>query len=210
MALSLPTEILMEIFSNLPPRDLYSLSVTCKQYRTLLWSVTSTTQCIWRTSRQSFFEDLTLPPPEGMSEQYYIWLMVLLDKCQFCNEGAKFKLTMYWEFRMYCCESCLKERTISQQVLVNESRIPEILIPCMPYVRRNSDPCEPQLFLKKDVVSTLAFYENLIPEEKENWIILQKEKISKLSMDNEGYNIQHDRTRYDINELIVRTLSRYL
>ncbi|CAG8443044.1 6105_t:CDS:2 [Diversispora eburnea] len=111
VAQTIPSEILIEICGYLHPQDLYSLASVCKRYRSLLWSKSSTTtQQIWRTSRLKYVVNLSLAPPTGMSEQQYIWLMVLLNKCMFCDERKKLKLTMYWEFRMYCCKKCLYER----------------------------------------------------------------------------------------------------
>lgn len=113
VAQTIPSEILIEICSYLHPQDLYSLASVCKRYRSLLWSKSSTTtQQIWRTSRLRFVANLSLIPPTGMSEQQYIWLMVLLKKCMFCGEKNKLELTMYWEFRMYCCNKCLYERVV--------------------------------------------------------------------------------------------------
>jgi hypothetical protein len=113
MATTLPNDILARICSHLHPSDLYNLSLVCKRFRNLLWNKTNeSTQLIWRTSRLNFVPHLTLPCPEGMSEQQYIWLMLLLDKCMYCDETDKWKLAMHWEFKMYCCNKCLAQRTV--------------------------------------------------------------------------------------------------
>ncbi len=120
MATKIPSEILIEICSHLTPSELYSFSSVCKKYRSLLWSISTTTQDIWRLSRLRFIPNLTLPPPllrttdkeppERMSEQQYIWLMILCKKCQFCDQKNKSELTMYWEGKIYCCRKCLNKR----------------------------------------------------------------------------------------------------
>lgn len=112
MASQLPSEVLIEICRYLPPHDLYSLSMVCKSYRELLWSNKPATQSIWRTARQKFVPHLTLSPPDSMSEQQYIYMMVLIQRCMFCGEEDRWKLAMYFEFRMYCCKRCLAERTV--------------------------------------------------------------------------------------------------
>ncbi|CAG8682366.1 5535_t:CDS:1, partial [Funneliformis mosseae] len=113
LATTLPNEILIEICSYLHPSDLYNLTLVCKRFRNLLWNKTNeSTQLIWRTSRLNFIPHLVLPCPDGMSEQKYVWLMLLLNKCMFCEERDKRKLSMYWEFKMYCCQRCLAQRTV--------------------------------------------------------------------------------------------------
>src|ERR1044072_129660 len=113
MASTLPFEILIEIFGYLRPRDLYSLSSVCKRYRTLLWSKESTTtQDIWRTSRRRYVLHRTFGPPEDMSEQQYNYLLAVVNSCQFCGECCRYKLTMHWEFRIYCCHDCLLQRCV--------------------------------------------------------------------------------------------------
>ncbi|CAJ0763278.1 15612_t:CDS:2, partial [Entrophospora sp. SA101] len=146
MATIIPSEIFIKICSYLSPSDLYSLTTVCKNYRSMLWSFTSTTtQSIWCNSREQFISHLTLPPPKDMSEQQYIWLMVLLNKCQFCKENDKKKLSMCWEFRMYCCQRCLAQRTVSRDTLLKEWELPDILITCFTSLPPSDQ--RPQLFL---------------------------------------------------------------
>ncbi|CAG8502951.1 17539_t:CDS:1 [Acaulospora colombiana] len=109
--LSLPDELLTEICERLSPEDLYSLSTVCKSLRSFLWSSSSmVTQQIWRNSRKAFYPQYKSPPLKDMSEQQYIFLVVLAKKCQFCEESDKKKLKKYWEFQVYSCEKCLERR----------------------------------------------------------------------------------------------------
>ncbi|CAG8593790.1 21955_t:CDS:2 [Gigaspora rosea] len=81
MASNLPSEIIIEICGYLHPKDLYSLASVSKNYRSLLWSETSnTTQEIWKTSRELYINHKTFPPPDGMCEQKYCWLLVIVDE----------------------------------------------------------------------------------------------------------------------------------
>ncbi|CAJ0832799.1 17921_t:CDS:2, partial [Entrophospora sp. SA101] len=175
---------------------LYSLTTVCKNYRSMLWSFTSTTtQSIWCNSREQFISHLTLPPPKDMSEQQYIWLMVLLNKCQFCKENDKKKLSMCWEFRMYCCQRCLAQRTVSRDTLLKEWELPDILITCFTSLPPNAQ--RPQLFLisEEDINNN----EKLLL-----WIKSNQEEIALLKSQNKRYIFQHDEGRYDHNEQLDR------
>src|SRR3954451_12776799 len=71
--LNLPQEVFIEICENLHPKDLYSLSLVCKQFRTMLWSNSSTTQQLWCKSRMKFVPQYSyLKPPGDLSEQKFI------------------------------------------------------------------------------------------------------------------------------------------
>ncbi|CAG8664781.1 939_t:CDS:2 [Acaulospora morrowiae] len=209
VAQTIPSEILIEICSYLHPQDLYSLASVCKRYRSLLWSRGSTTtQQIWRTSRMRYVTNLSLAPPLGMSEQQYIWLMVLLKKCMFCDEKDKFELTMHWEFKMYCCNKCLNEKTVSRKTLLNEWNVPEALLVCFPQLQRNKNIQDPPLYLKRNVLKTLNHYNKLKSSERVQWIKQQENKILKIQSENEKYNNIHDQTRYDHTERVERLLRK--
>ncbi|RIA89932.1 hypothetical protein C1645_169983 [Glomus cerebriforme] len=107
----IPNEIFVQICANLPPNDLFSLTLVCKKIKGLLCSPTSKdTQAIWRTSRIRFMRFLQSPPPCRMDEKSYIVLKQLEKGCQFCHEKGFVKV--YWEFRVRCCESCLDKYTM--------------------------------------------------------------------------------------------------
>ncbi|CAG8521740.1 15371_t:CDS:2, partial [Acaulospora morrowiae] len=131
--LSLPDEILTEICEKLPPEDLYALSTVCRSLRSFLWSSSSTvTQQIWRNSRKTFYPQYKSPPLKDMSEQQYIFLVVLAKKCQFCEEMDKKKLKKYWEFQVYSCEKCLDRRIASHKALLKNNMIHEdVLSTCL-------------------------------------------------------------------------------
>ncbi|CAB4413574.1 unnamed protein product [Rhizophagus irregularis] len=203
MATTLPNEILVEICSHLHPSDLYNLSLVCKRFRNLLWNKTNeSAQLIWRTSRLNFVPHLSLPCPEGMSEQRYIWLMLLLDKCMFCDEKDKWKLAMHWEFKMYCCNKCLAQRTVSRDTLIKEWEISEHILTCIVPLAPNAQ--RPQLFLMRQVKQTLKEYNKLSISKKENWIKRKQKEIDELKNANNEYRKQHDFGRYDYNERLER------
>ncbi|CAI2165875.1 4559_t:CDS:2 [Funneliformis geosporum] len=206
MATTLPNEILIEICRYLSPSDLYNLTLVCKRFRNLLWNKTNeSTQLIWRISRLNFIPHLKLPCPEGMSEQKYVWLMQLLDKCMFCEERNKWKLSMYWEFKMYCCQRCLAQRTVSRDTLIKEWEISEKLLTCIVPLPPNAQ--RPQLFLMKQVTQTIKEYKKLSITKKENWIKRKQKEINNLKDENKKYIKQHDYGRYDYNERLERLFS---
>src|ERR1043166_3536300 len=114
--LNLPQEVFMEVCENLPPKDLYSLSLVCKQFRTLLWSNSATTQQLWSKSRMKFVSQFNDYPklPGDLSEQKFIWLLSLGKTCQHCGknlqEGGNRRL--FWEFKVLICSKCAEEKTI--------------------------------------------------------------------------------------------------
>ncbi|CAG8740416.1 784_t:CDS:2, partial [Dentiscutata erythropus] len=106
---NIPSEIFIEICKNITPLDLAKLSLVCQSFWHCLSSRTSsTTQMIWRFSREQFLCHPKLPPPADMCEQDYISL-VLYNKCHFCKNGNSL---IAWVFRKRFCKLCLKERTI--------------------------------------------------------------------------------------------------
>ncbi|CAJ0625757.1 10450_t:CDS:2, partial [Entrophospora sp. SA101] len=127
-------EILYEICNYLTPLDLYSLSSVCKQYRKSLWSSAPKIQKIWERSRIVMLEYPNFPPPNGMSEQEYVWFTLIADKCSICS--VKLNPTFiyrYWQFKIHCC--CLLESTISNPEddkeedlnLYNNDNVPNII-----------------------------------------------------------------------------------
>ncbi|RHZ66635.1 hypothetical protein Glove_306g60 [Diversispora epigaea] len=129
----LPDELLTEICELLSPEDLYSLSSTCKIFRSFLWSSSSLiTQQIWRNSRRTYYPQYKALPLKDMSEQQYIFLTTLAKKCQFCEEMEKKKLKKYWEFQVYSCEKCIRKRIASHKTLLKNDMIHEdVLSTCL-------------------------------------------------------------------------------
>nr|CAG8459569.1 15919_t:CDS:2 [Entrophospora candida] len=135
---SLPIELLTEIFLYLPPETLYNLTLVCRKLRDILWSKTlDSTQYIWRTSRIINHPKI-LKTPKNMSEQQYIWLKIIVLKCQYCNHYMKNELMcgigIYWEFKLFSCDNCIKLNTISYEKLINEWKIPQKLLYCLPSI----------------------------------------------------------------------------
>ena len=82
----LPPETFIKICSFLPPSDLLSLSQVCCQFHGYLHAPdSSATQQVWKESRLQFMPNKDMPPPEGMSEEKYVELLLKENVCQFCN-----------------------------------------------------------------------------------------------------------------------------
>ncbi|CAG8499082.1 11253_t:CDS:2 [Funneliformis caledonium] len=118
IASTLPSEILIEIFSYLHPKDLYSLLSVCKRYRTLLWSKTSTTtQHVWRSSRIRYILHPTFEPPENMCEQQYNYLLVVVNNVYRKDALEKWKL---FEELLTCLQPILTPPTNQKIFLVSD------------------------------------------------------------------------------------------
>ncbi|RIA96040.1 hypothetical protein C1645_755859 [Glomus cerebriforme] len=210
MASTLPFEILIEIFGYLHPKDLYSLSLVCKRYRTLLWSKTSTTtQDIWRISRVRHILYPTFGPPEKMSEQQYNFFLAVVDSCQFCGECCRDKLTMHWEFRIFCCDECLLKRCISRSSLMNEWKVSEELLACLQQVI-TPPKSKQKLYLVSDIIKTLSEYYEIEDEIQQlNWIHEKQLYVDNMIREHKKYKSQFELIKYSSNERIQRLLNRF-
>ncbi|PKK73363.1 hypothetical protein RhiirB3_484821 [Rhizophagus irregularis] len=196
MASTLPFEILIEIFSYLHPKDLYSLSLVCKRYRTLLWSkISTTTQDIWRTSRIRYILHPTFDPPEKMSEQQYNYLLMVVNSCQFCGECCRYKLAMHWEFRIFCCHDCLLQRCISRNSLMNDWKVSGELLACLQQVI-TPPRSKQKLFLVSDIIKTLSEYHDIEAENKRLiWIQEKQSYINNMIREHKKYKAQFELIR---------------
>ncbi|RIA95665.1 hypothetical protein C1645_756978 [Glomus cerebriforme] len=222
MATIFPQEILIKIFKELTPYDLYSLSSVCKRFRSLLWSTSTLTQDIWRTSRlrQTIIDR---SPPiisssnetgiiKKMSEQQYLWLMILSEKCQFCDQKNKIELTLYWEGKIYCCSICLRKRVISLETLKSEWKLPENLLECLNEIPDSIDAIEwrPRMYFKSEVIRLLKEYNQVKKFEINDWLKKKKREIIKLKEENKDYRLKHIYCKYTIKELGKKRLMRMI
>jgi hypothetical protein len=115
--IQLPTELFSEICTHLSPASLYSLSLVCHHFRNILWSTSSLTQEIWKTSRKKFHPTINdKSNSNNCVEQEFIWKMLLSKKCEFCklnylNNNFKEIITVgyYWPFQVDICVKCVKD-----------------------------------------------------------------------------------------------------
>ncbi|CAI2164669.1 17117_t:CDS:2 [Funneliformis geosporum] len=204
IASTLPSEILIEIFSYLHPKELYSLLSVCKRYRIILWSKSSTTtQRIWRSSRIRYLLHTTIEPPENMCEQQYNYLLIMVNVCQFCGEYRKLSLTMHWEFRLYCCKECLSQRCISRNTLVEKLKVSGELLTCLQPIL--TPPKKQKIFLISDVRATLNEYFKIEDEQQRlDWIQKSQLKVINMTRLHKEYKTQFDLIRYSVKERIQR------
>ncbi|RGB41611.1 hypothetical protein C1646_810567 [Rhizophagus diaphanus] len=108
----IPPEIFTKFCTFLSPNDLFTLSQVCRKFRGYLYAPNSfSTQQIWKTSRLQFMPKEDMPPPEGMSEEKYVRLLITERGCQICKKTKECKI--YWEFEVRCCEKCFLKKTSS-------------------------------------------------------------------------------------------------
>ena len=102
-------ELFIKICSYLPPADLFTLSKVCRKFRGYLFAPNSlATQQIWKESRLQFMSKEDIPPPEGMSEEKYVELLMMEQGCQICKRVKECRI--YWEFEIRCCEKCFSKK----------------------------------------------------------------------------------------------------
>ncbi|CAG8598961.1 523_t:CDS:2 [Acaulospora morrowiae] len=197
MAVKLPSEIIIDICSYLHPVDLYSLTSTCKRYRSLLWSKSTTTQEIWKTSRIRYIPHQTFPPPEEMCEQQYIWLMVIAQRCRYCGEKDRFRLSAHWELGAYCCDECLELRSISHDVLVEEWKVPDQILSCLLPLQSPPVPRK-KYYLIDDVIQTIKeFHELPDTVSGDEWLEERQIEVLQKSRMNKRYKVQNDLLLYE-------------
>src|SRR5581483_4278409 len=77
LIVNLPCEVFIDICKFLPPVDLVTFSTVCKKFRN--WLVAHSnfgTEQIWKSSRINWLPHLQ-PPPNGISEQCYVFLHLI-------------------------------------------------------------------------------------------------------------------------------------
>ncbi|CAB5396106.1 unnamed protein product [Rhizophagus irregularis] len=88
--LNLTQEVFIEICENLPPKDLYTLTL------------------------------VYLKPPGDLSEQKFVWLLDIGETCQYCGKkiiiGSE-ERRLFWEFKVLVCSNCAQKQTISFEKL---------------------------------------------------------------------------------------------
>ncbi|KAJ3966013.1 hypothetical protein EV361DRAFT_954471 [Lentinula raphanica] len=103
MLTDVPIEVIYEIFCYLDPRDLLTLSRTCKLLRGHLLRKSESVR-IWRIALLNV--EGSLPSlPKDLNEPQYACLMFDLD-CHLCNKSSKGNIVL-WKFRLRCCPDCV-------------------------------------------------------------------------------------------------------
>ncbi|CAG8436158.1 9485_t:CDS:2 [Diversispora eburnea] len=116
----IPIEFLSAICKYLEPSDLFALSGVCKNLRTLLLDIElPQIQELWQKSREEFSPFLSLPPPQGMTEQEYFQLNDLSRGCQFCGQRKRW-VSVEWAFRVRTCEECCVVRFVKRPTIDKE------------------------------------------------------------------------------------------
>ncbi|GBC02115.1 hypothetical protein RclHR1_04460005 [Rhizophagus clarus] len=133
---NVPPEIFVKFCIFLTPEDLFTLSQVCRRFRGYLFAQNSfVTQQIWKDSRLQFMPQESMAPPEGMSEEKYVALLMTERGCQICKQ---IECKIYWEFEIRCCENCFSKKTSSLFALVIENKYPYNFLSIMPCVRVNN------------------------------------------------------------------------
>ncbi|CAB5354661.1 unnamed protein product [Rhizophagus irregularis] len=156
--LNLTQEVFIEICENLPPKDLYTLTL------------------------------VYLKPPGDLSEQKFVWLLDIGETCQYCGKkiiiGSE-ERRLFWEFKVLVCSNCAQKQTISFEKLRESENYSEEVRSCLPCISetifRNSfnflvNATSPgyygtnPYYWKADVSRAVNEYNSLSEVERENWV----------------------------------------
>lgn len=101
----IPLEIWLEIFAVSMPMWLARARRVSKAFKSLIDS-----EKIWRQSRQHWFPEY--PAPEFGLTEMQMWELRLTTNCTVCGAKRKNNLVLFWQFKVKCCRSCLREKFI--------------------------------------------------------------------------------------------------
>ncbi|RIA99425.1 hypothetical protein C1645_869986 [Glomus cerebriforme] len=147
--------------------DLFTLTQVCRKFRGYLCAPNSlATQQIWKESRLQFIPNEDLPPPEGMSEEKYVELLMMERGCQICKRNKICKI--YWEFAIRCCSSCHLNKTICRNKLIRASNCPLEFVNVMPFTKDTDFSCEYNWIEQID--HAYSQYYGLSKENKKFWL----------------------------------------
>ncbi|CAG8473643.1 14910_t:CDS:2 [Acaulospora colombiana] len=168
---NVPVEVFIKICKDIPPRQLYYLSKSCKKFHALLISTDFGTEQIWRSSRRNFMPKLPEPPRTFWEGQWLFLNMIDLG-CQFCGSGAiepkgnlpsEEPVKTYWIFRVMCCKRELR--------VEEEKKFLLKFLPCLEFNKR------PNIYWKSDVERAYEEFHNLPREELKGWISDKLKKV---------------------------------
>ncbi|CAG8629700.1 13348_t:CDS:2, partial [Cetraspora pellucida] len=178
-----PIEIFIIICSHLTPWDLISLLKTCRKFHNYLSStISSTTHLIWRTSRLNTIFFPKIPPPEGLNEREYCYILMLEKGCQFCGQNGGRDVRIYWTFRVRSCWDCLMKRTVCVE---SGNEIPEYAsgLPFTKFRLNGMYGSEYIVFWANSVARAKYDFDNLSETERTEWIQLSKQRAKEIEID---------------------------
>ncbi|PKK72998.1 hypothetical protein RhiirC2_359819 [Rhizophagus irregularis] len=218
LIVDIPCEVFIDICKFLPPLDLFTLSLVCKNFRN--WLVARSnfgTEQIWRTARINWLTHLR-SPPNGMPEQCYVFLHLIELGCQFCGNGkidphgglpCEIPARIYWCFRVRCCQKCLLERTVTSKQIKEEGKVHSDLLRILPHYFKNN---RPHIYWRSQVEAAYQEYVNLDRKDFDKWIYdksIQLEEQNKIAAACAG-STQAELKKNQIGEklkMLIRKLS---
>ncbi|RIA95566.1 hypothetical protein C1645_757243 [Glomus cerebriforme] len=151
--------LLEKICSHLRLVDILHLFQTCKSVQKIICGIKN----IWRDAC------FKLPRPEGLSEKEYLSL-ILKKGCQYCQEN-KSGVKIYWAWNIRSCKKCIETRILEKFSLC-ELPYEELIIDTTPlnhyYYKKFKKII---VYLKSDIDSATNEYKELLPEERDEWLI---------------------------------------
>ncbi|RIA99424.1 hypothetical protein C1645_857132 [Glomus cerebriforme] len=165
---NIPPELFIDICSFLPPADLLSLSQVCRKFHGYLRAPNSlATQQIWKESRLQFIPNEDLPPPEGMSEEKYVELLMMERGCQICKRNKKCKI--HWVFAVRCCKQCFSNKATCWYTL-NLINCPLEFVDVMPYTYNAGYGTCKRYYWIEQIDHAYSQYYSLSKKMKKSWL----------------------------------------
>ncbi|KAL4253604.1 hypothetical protein ABKN59_003465 [Abortiporus biennis] len=183
--LDMPLDILFEIFSQMHPRDLLSLSRTTKAFIQLLTSKSSVH--FWKASFENISE--SLPPRLPNISELQLANLLFSNHCHNCSKGNI--QSIMWEIRARLCNKCKEEvllkcsdvrdgwwhlRTIEKPHVPDRSRDSALLLTTVMRPYRPGSTAMIPCNYSNEIISLNNTWKNVNLDDKEAWDHIREER----------------------------------
>ncbi|KAI0270432.1 hypothetical protein BC834DRAFT_513957 [Gloeopeniophorella convolvens] len=134
--LTLPLDVLFEIFSGMQPADLLSLARTSKDLRGVLMLRRSTS--VWMAARRNVDVASVPDPPEWLSEPAWAHLLFGPRICTACHSNREVLMINFTFFRRYCVSCSLKQFVVPRELQESMPQLKKSVLELIPTDMRSS------------------------------------------------------------------------
>ncbi|KAF8996616.1 hypothetical protein BDQ17DRAFT_1411690 [Cyathus striatus] len=172
----MPKDLWLEIFSQLEPLDLISLSRTSKSLRKFLMAESSSN--LWRGAQENM--DGVPVCPEGISEQGYTALL-FESHCHKCLSSTR---NVCWDLRARLCEECLKSDVrFIERAHCHSKRFVDI---CPVFLCSSTDGRARTFYYKPFLTKARSRFDRLNDEAKAQWLRAETKKTDAIRVHASG------------------------
>ncbi|GBC09502.1 hypothetical protein RclHR1_08910006 [Rhizophagus clarus] len=118
------------------------------------------------------------PPPEGMSEEKYVELLMTEHGCQICKRIKECKI--YWESEIRCCIICFYEKTVSWIELIMKIKYPLEFVNIMPCTHTGYFLCKKYYWKEQVDLAYTQYYGLSKKKKKKNWLENKKQEFDSI------------------------------